>query len=125
MVWLMRKPWQKTAALGVVLAIVITLTAAAFGHRPIVSQVDPALQTFLDAGGSLHDLCGDVQNSPEHARSGCDACRIFAAAELPPVTCTRAARLGTHPVDWPTNRDTLLAQSHRARANTARAPPLT
>lgn len=73
-----RFPWLLRACLALTLALVLAGTGAA--HRPMERPGEAAaLELFLQAGGSLEDLCheaGEGGHGPAHALIECPACML-------------------------------------------------
>lgn len=79
-----RLPRLLGACLALFLAVVLAGTGAA--HRPVERPGEAAaLALFLQAGGSLEDLCheaGGEGHGPAHALIECPACMLQKAAAL-------------------------------------------
>jgi len=75
-----------------VLALVLASTVMA--HRTAPTAPDPALTAFLAAGGTLGDLCRDHGGPVHDTQPRCEACRLFAAALMPPVQNSVPVLLG-------------------------------
>lgn len=62
------------ARLCLVLSLFGALAASGFAHRAMGQEMDVDLLAYVQAGGSLADICGD---GAEHGMGGkCDACRL-------------------------------------------------
>ncbi|PLL12618.1 hypothetical protein C0V75_11885 [Tabrizicola sp. TH137] len=81
---LARFPWLLRACLALILAFVLAGTGAA--HRPVERPGEAAaLALFLQAGGSLEDLChvaGEEGHGGGHALIECPACMLQKAGVL-------------------------------------------
>ena len=73
------------ARLTLVLALGTALAAAGPAHRGMDPADDGGLAAYLAAGGSLSDICGDVDG---HGAVDCPACHLVKAMDLPPVVAT-------------------------------------
>ncbi|MEP2641798.1 hypothetical protein [Roseobacter sp.] len=47
-----------------------------FAHRTSAPSMNPDLLAYLDAGGTLDDLCGLAGDTQNGAGQNCDACRL-------------------------------------------------
>lgn len=65
--------------LVLILALTFAFAVAGSAHR-VPSPADASVNAFLEAGGSLDDLCGD---GPFADGSSCDICRLVASFTLP------------------------------------------
>lgn len=68
--------------------LTVALVGTGFAHR-IATPQDGALAFAMANGISLADICGDDLDGGAHAGSGCLACQIAGAADLPPMTGAR------------------------------------
>ncbi|WP_339636245.1 hypothetical protein [uncultured Sulfitobacter sp.] len=69
---------------GLTLLLVLALASLPFAHRATAQvQQDPAFIAFIQAGGTLNDLCDGPLESHYHAALDCEACRIANAVILP------------------------------------------
>ncbi|MEY8829198.1 hypothetical protein AB9K34_12440 [Sedimentitalea sp. XS_ASV28] len=66
----------------VVLALLCALGGAGLAHRLPGSVHDPALSAFVQAGGSLADLCAQDDGLPQDAVNGCEFCRLVDSVVL-------------------------------------------
>ncbi|QYX56884.1 hypothetical protein K1T73_00230 [Roseovarius sp. SCSIO 43702] len=107
----------------VLLTVVLGFALTGFAHRVGASDTDPGLAAYLDAGGSLAEICGDV-GSDDHAKSQiCEACRLVGAAILP-VPADALARLDGKALKQPNRwQGTRLVTPWRDPARQARGPP--
>ena len=105
------------------LLLVLALASLPFGHRTTATaQDDPALIAFVEAGGTLADIC-DGPGEGLHAALDCEACRNMAGGVLAsPVSLLISATLGVpaHP-DFPTVRP--LPRGPAGFPPPPRAPP--
>ncbi|MGC3937562.1 hypothetical protein ACOTTU_07110 [Roseobacter sp. EG26] len=64
------------------LATVLILATASLGiaHKSAPTDLDPYLTAYLQAGGSLSDICGDLEGDPHRTTRDCDACRLMDGA---------------------------------------------
>ncbi|SOH93975.1 hypothetical protein SAMN06273572_102654 [Monaibacterium marinum] len=67
----------------VVFALICAMASTGYAHRFISSDLDPALQAYVDAGGSLDSICGDVGGHSGQSFQQCDTCHLVGAALLP------------------------------------------
>lgn len=67
--------------------LIVALGGVGFGHRT-APAIDADLLAFLDAGGTLADICDDTPGSA-HAAVVCEACQISGSADVPPINRTR------------------------------------
>ena len=66
------------------LLLVLALASLPFAHRATAqTQQDPAFIAFIQAGGTLSDLCDGPLDGQSHAALDCEACRIVNALILP------------------------------------------
>ncbi|MFC3168312.1 hypothetical protein [Paracoccus fontiphilus] len=65
-------------------ALLIAVLAAGLGARPVPSEMDLRLESWLLAGSSPDDLCGDHGTS--HKDGHCPLCTLAAPPGLPPFT---------------------------------------
>jgi hypothetical protein len=105
---------------GIITAILtIALALLSFGHQSLSPASEAQVQSYILAGGSWADLCGDG-GDPLAGVGKCTACVISQGCALPPPLDTHhPSEVGTT-IAWPiTNATTTLAThtgSHRARA---------
>ena len=66
----------------VVFALFCALANSGFAHRFVSQPFNPALAAFVNAGGSLDDICGDTEGSSHGNAQTCEACRLVNAAVL-------------------------------------------
>lgn len=110
-------------ALAALLALALASLGAAHPGAPAGEQ-DRMIAAFVQAGGSLDDLCLTDPDSTDHAaHSDCPLCTLatslaLAAPPALPVVTLRATRLGR------TDHRPHLADSHAPRAPPARGPPI-
>ncbi len=67
--------------------LTLALVATGFAHRVPTVQ-DAFLQSYVLAGGSLADLCADIDGDGLPDYGDCPACHIVAAADLPDAGLT-------------------------------------
>lgn len=109
--------------LTVLAVLTVALIATGFGHR-IPSAGDMALQQYVLSGGSVADLCGDLDGDSLPDHSDCPACHIVATAAPPD------ARLSLHDADLfvvakiVAPRESRVFRSVLDPARSLRAPPL-
>ena len=75
---------RHTAILAV---LTFALVATGFAHR-IPTVQDAFLQSYVLAGGSLADLCADIDGDGLADHGDCPACHIVASADLPDAGLT-------------------------------------
>ncbi|MEM6588111.1 MAG: hypothetical protein AAF641_06655 [Pseudomonadota bacterium] len=106
------------------LAVLAVMVSLGFGHHLRTSDAppDPAAQAFLDAGGSLSDLCDE--GTGEHAKHvECPMCQLAGGLMLPTpgAHCVHIIQAHTNTV-WP-QAEGIARQHQLAAANKSRAPP--
>ncbi|MEP3687362.1 MAG: hypothetical protein ABJN05_09735 [Sulfitobacter dubius] len=77
---------SRISSLRVTLTLLLVLAFASlpFAHRSTAqTQQDPAFIAFIQAGGTLSDLCDGPLDGQGHAALDCEACRIVSALMLP------------------------------------------
>lgn len=103
--------------------LTIALVATGFAHR-LPSADSAAMDAYVLAGGSLDDLCRDIDGDgkPDHGK--CPACQIVGGAALTtgPVTLHAAALRIVATVAAPGESRAVRAVQDPAHAS--RAPPL-
>ena len=67
----------------VLIAVCIALTATGFAHRSAALPMDADLLAYVQAGGTLSELCGDLDENGMPVAQTCEACLLVAAALLP------------------------------------------
>lgn len=110
------------AKLCVTATLLVAMMAVGFAHRSSQPPLDPDLRAFLEAGGTLEELCGLAGDAPG-ASQNCEACRLVDTVACPPHAV--AAQRDT-PVR--TQRMRVIAQlRHHAKpldpTQLTRAPP--
>ncbi|THH37409.1 hypothetical protein E4Z66_10910 [Aliishimia ponticola] len=63
-------------------AMIVALIGIGFAHNFKTSAPSPELAAFVALGGSLADVCGDLDGQGRSGSSECQACRIADAAAL-------------------------------------------
>lgn len=71
------------ARFAIVFALAFAMATSGFAHRIAAADVDESLQSYVAAGGSLADICGDIGASLGET---CDACRLVDTAFVPPLS---------------------------------------
>ncbi|MEM7732166.1 MAG: DUF2946 family protein [Pseudomonadota bacterium] len=106
------------------LAVVLSLLALGVGHQYEATDLplDPGASAFLEAGGTLSDLCAESQG--EHAdHTECPVCQLTAAVILPDSGALGAEIVLQHSdVAWITT-DAYAGRPFFNAANKSRAPP--
>ncbi|WP_299954012.1 hypothetical protein [uncultured Roseobacter sp.] len=110
------------AKLCVTATLLLAMTAVGFAHRSSQPPMDPDLLAFLDAGGTLEELCGLTGDAPGPSQN-CEACRLVDTVVCPPHASTAQREI---PVT--TQRMRVIAQlRHHAKpldpTRLTRAPP--
>lgn len=72
---------QKYLAGLIVAALTLALLSLPFAHRTSASAVTPEMSEFLAMGGTLKDICGDIEGMLD---GGCESCRVIAGTDLAP-----------------------------------------
>ncbi|MEM6354137.1 MAG: hypothetical protein AAF844_00445 [Pseudomonadota bacterium] len=65
-----------------IVAMAASLSALAYAHRAIPAPLPSDVVAYLQAGGSLSDICGLAQDDGAERPAACDACRITDGAAL-------------------------------------------
>ncbi|MFG6559755.1 polyketide synthase [Sulfitobacter sp. 1A15299] len=66
------------------LLLLLALASLPFAHRATAQvQQDPAFIAFIQAGGTMSDLCDGPLEGQSHGALDCEACRIVNALILP------------------------------------------
>lgn len=68
-----------------IIAISVAMASSGFAHRIAPQDVDPDLIAFVQAGGSLQDLCAERDDAGFGGAQSCEACRLYATALVPPA----------------------------------------
>lgn len=89
----MRKTASYLSRLFAVIAVTLAMATSGFAHRVAAHEMDPALIAFVQAGGSLNELCGDLTDTQHNDGQLCEACRLYASISVPPVAFSVAAIL--------------------------------
>ena len=72
---------------AVTLLLALALGSLPFAHRATAeTQQDPAFIAFIQAGGTLADLCDGPEDGHGVAALDCEACRIIGALQVPSLT---------------------------------------
>lgn len=103
-----------------VLIASLAMSATGFAHRFSDAQSSPELLSYLSIGGSLSDICGDIDHS-HHLASTCDACLIASNALMPVasvalpqlLSCKDPAQLSGNTHQWTV---AVATQTYRPRA---------
>lgn len=64
--------------------LVVAMASASFAHAVMSRTTSPELSAYLAAGGSLAEICGDLEDRESHSGSKCEACRLIEVAAVPP-----------------------------------------
>lgn len=105
------------------LLLALALLSLPFGHRSsTAAQADPALIAFVEAGGTLADLC-DGPGEALHAALDCEACSSMAASLLPAPFTLYSPATGAATASRVTPRDLRLARSPAGAPPPQRGPP--
>lgn len=107
----------------VVFALICALASSGFAHRFVSKPLDPALTTYVAAGGSLADICGDIKGPSHQNTQTCEACRLVNAAVLPNHDPTCTPPFGRLPVVQAHISDTELRSARLDLTHAARGPP--
>lgn len=106
--------------------LVLALVFFNFAHAPVSAAVgyDRELRPYLLPAGTVAVDCGDMEEDEGLAHAPCHACRIGAAADLPPTpgSCLSVRLLASilaHPV-----RAQLPARAILPHSGEPRAPPV-
>ncbi|MBY8976837.1 hypothetical protein KHP62_13520 [Rhodobacteraceae bacterium NNCM2] len=107
----------------IVVALTFAMAVSGFAHRIAAKDLDPALFSYVQAGGSSAELCGQVDEAPHEALQSCKACRLAGAAILPgfdPLITMPFAALAAPRIE---TRCALLPPPQLDHARAVRAPP--
>lgn len=90
---MMRRLRTFLSGLALLFLLVATALASGAGHR-MLSADSLALEAFVQAGGTLADICDETGGDHGTGQSGCLACHIVGTADVPaPNPVPRAAGL--------------------------------
>lgn len=106
--------------------IALALAALGFGHsRAPASELDRMVAAYVQAGGSLADLCLTDPSAPDHgALEDCPVCSLVKSVALV-APMGLPAMLGQPGALHQPAEDGHLARGHAPRAPPARGPPQT
>ncbi|MEP3332523.1 hypothetical protein [Sedimentitalea sp.] len=108
----MQRTGLNRSKLFVVLALICALAGSGFAHRIAAPLTDPSLATYVQAGGSIADLCGDFGGQSHDVINNCEACRLANSAVLAEHDAVAIAVFG--------KRTTLDVLQHQSHPETAR-----
>lgn len=79
------------------IAVLVAMTGIGFAHRIApAADVDESLLAYVQAGGSLEDLCGDADFGAGHSET-CEACRLVDGAVVPQAGTAAALQVAPSP----------------------------
>ncbi|WP_380058888.1 hypothetical protein ACFE33_15335 (plasmid) [Falsihalocynthiibacter sp. SS001] len=105
------------------LVFVFAMATSSFAHRLAPSNYDLELQNYLQAGGSIEDLCSDADSTIHQGSGICEFCRIVTGAILvePEWPHTRALLTTSSPLEFVFAQ--ILAFENTDLSRSVRAPP--
>lgn len=109
--------------LSVVFALLVAMAGTGFAHRVTPQDVDQSLQSYLAAGGTLAELCGDAEQGSHGAGQTCDACRLVDSVLLPKASQASVSGMGRPRVACHLSPTQVVATSAKETAHPVRAPP--
>ncbi|WP_227270201.1 hypothetical protein [Roseobacter weihaiensis] len=107
-----------------VLALVFAMSGVGFAHRTAVQELDPALQAYVQAGGALSDLCGDLADGGT-GPGICEACLLVSSAMLPAYTSLERTQPMARPAAAGPSAPRVSLSFLLDHAHASRAPPTT
>ncbi len=121
---MMRRLHVPFAKLLVVVALFVAMAGTGFAHRFAAEDMTPQLRAYLEAGGSLSDLCIDHDMPSHEASTSCDACRLVHSVALPcaPLVAPDRVRIVLEALVIPPGD--LFVDARFVPYRAARAPPL-
>ncbi|MEL6218796.1 MAG: hypothetical protein AAFR79_10060 [Pseudomonadota bacterium] len=119
----MMRLFARLTRLIAVVAMAASLSALAYAHRAIPEPLPSDVVAYLQAGGSLSDICGLAQDDGAENPAACDACRITDGAAL--IGLVRGVT--STPDRFTVARAFVTKEAHRPRpldpARLTRGPP--
>ena len=61
----------------IVATLLIALASVSYAHRFHVADIDDELLQYLEAGGSLADICSDIEEGDTTGSEHCEAWRLL------------------------------------------------
>lgn len=119
----MRHALTPFARFSVVFALLVAMAGTGFAHRVVPQDLDDGLKSYLAAGGTLAELCGDAEQGSHGAGQTCDACRLVDSVLLPKASQAPASGLGRPRVACHLSPTQVVATSAQDPAHPVRAPP--
>jgi len=119
----MRHSIDQFTKLCLTIAVLVAMTSVGFAHRVASPDVDEGLLAYVQAGGSLDDLCGGADFGAGHGET-CDACRLVDGAVVPLAGIDAVAQIS--PSQQQTQNNTPFAAFAQALNPSCpvRAPPV-
>lgn len=112
---------QLFARFFVVFALIVAMATSGFAHKAVVSEIDDDLLSYVSAGGSLDDLCGEFGLTTGQS---CDACRLVDQADVPPVQAVLRGCIDVSVASRDVATQSFVASSGTDPARPVRAPPV-
>lgn len=104
-------------------ALLVAFAAVGFAHTSIPTTLSPELQTYVDNGGSLTDLCSGADSSGTINLAKCETCHLIGGVILPSVDHGAPKAVTTRT----TTLEFVAKRLHNARpldpSSLSRAPP--
>ena len=116
------KPIFRNRLIAALLALALVFLGFGHQHAPSAPS-DPMLAAYLQAGGSLDDLCLDLKDAPGDRVQDCPVCTLAQAMALLPAAGQSGLSLRIARIE-PPRAGHLLAGHHTPRAPPARGPPV-
>lgn len=117
------RPTFLTRLTAALLALALAVLGFGHQHAPAMPS-DPMLAAYLQMGGSLDDLCMDLEDAPQGMAQDCPVCTLAQGMALVPELVQSGLPLRIARID-PPRAGHLLANHHTPRAPPARGPPAT
>ncbi|WP_339106813.1 hypothetical protein [Roseovarius rhodophyticola] len=109
--------------MGMTTVMFLAIVMVGFAHKwqDTPEALDPAIQSYLEAGGSISDICGTGDGSGGAAIPECEACLLknsFAFLNKQKPTCHHATRWSILPTSFrePGGLSQAFDQSRPSRA---------
>lgn len=121
-----RTLFTRFGSLGLTCVLLVSLVMSGVAHKLQAPSdtLDPAVEAYLAAGGSLADICGTGTGDDQVVIAECEAC--FFKNAIVPVAAVRAAPwddAAPKPLDV-SQADRVLAAHDMDLARACRAPPV-
>lgn len=114
-------PFAKCA---VVFALLVAMAGTGFAHRVIGQDADESLLSYLAAGGTLAELCGQTDQGSHGGGQSCDACRLVDSLVVPSCVQGPASDWVPALVLFDPGAAPVLVADAQNPAHPVRAPPV-